>query len=214
MKTFYTEKELKESLLKYTKEHQEVEAYMRGSLLFTEEKLAKNGSIKGCFYGCMTQSSEKTFEKASNQYGLPLWYVHVTERIYEGLPESEWLSFPYEAIEILPVGIDMNIIRSRFNYFLLKDQLRFTKKESQQYKAIIQCMNLYTVSFNNIDRSAAESAFKSAFKSGAWSAAWSAESAAESSYYIWMKNLLFECIKNNSLDYVINENILEAKPVK
>lgn len=102
--TFYGETELKQSLLKYTKEHQEIDAYRRGSWL--KEKKASNGNFKGCFYGCMTQSSENTLEKASKQYGIPLWYVHVTENIYEGLPENEWLEFPFQAIEILPVGID------------------------------------------------------------------------------------------------------------
>ena len=178
MKTFYGEQELKNSLLKYTREHQIADAYTRGTWL--ENNYAKNGSLKGCFYGCMTQSSVKTLSKASEQYGLPLWYVHVTEKIYEGLPKEDFLKFPYNAIEILPVGLDMNMVRSRFNYELLKDQLKFSNGNKQVEDSIKQCMNLYVVPFDIINESAARSA-ESAARSAAWSAgsaAWSAESAA------------------------------------
>ena len=175
--TFYNEPELKESLLRYTKEHQEADAYKRGSWVFDE--IANNGAKKGCFYGCMTQSEDNTLEKAAKQYGLPLWYVHVTEKIYEGLPEDEWLEFPYQAIEVLPVGIDTNKIRSLFNYKLLEDQLRFCKENEQVTDAIKECMKLFEDDFDKIDYSAAASA-ESAAASAAWSAARSAAASAES----------------------------------
>ena len=251
MKTFYGETELKQSLLKYTKEHQEADSYIRGEWLNGVK--SKNGSIKGCFYGCMTQSRENTLEKASCQYGLPLWYVYVTEKIYEGLPEDKWLSFPYEAIELLPVGIDMNKIRSEFNRRLLTDQLRFFKGDKIYIDAINKCIDLYNVPFNQIGKLAARLAAESAELAGfaAESAAESAESAAESAgfaaesaaeltadyaarlaaesvelaaksasdsaselavdstarlasesvarsyYYLWMKEMLFSCIKES-----------------
>ncbi len=180
--TFYNEPYLKESLLAYTKEHMEIDAYRRGKWLQKEK--ASNGHFKGCFYGCMTQSDENTLEIATEQYGLPLWYVYVTEEIYEGLPGNEWLSFPYEAIEVLPVGIDMNKIRSLWNYRLLERQLTFCKGNDDVTKAIKQCMNLFKVDFAKIAawsaRSAAWSAAESARSAAesAWSAAWSARSAA------------------------------------
>lgn len=96
--TFYGEPELKNSLLAYTKQHQEADAYIRGKWINGE--IASNGSKKGCFYGCMTQRKDNTLSAASEQYGLPLWYVYVTEKIYEGLPENEWLQFPYQATRL------------------------------------------------------------------------------------------------------------------
>ena len=228
--TFYNEPELKESLLKYTKEHQEIDAYRRGSWL--KEEKASNGHFKGCFYGCMTQSEDNTLGKASKQYGLPLWYVHVTEKIYEGLPENEWLSFPYEAIEVLPVGIDMNVIRSLWNYNLLKDQLRFLQWNKQAKEAVNKCMDLYLVPFDKILESAARSAefaawsaaqsarsaefaawsaAQSAAQSAAWSAAWSAaqpaEFAAQSAQSARSARSAYYSFQKNLLFWCINEYI-------
>ena len=225
MVTFYGEPQLKESLLKYTKEHQEADAYKRGSWVFDE--IAKNGSKKGCFYGCMTQTKDNTLSKASEQYGLPLWYVHVTEKIYEGLPENEWLEFPYQAIEVLPVGLDMDKTRSLWNYRLLEDQKQFAQGNEEVLEAINKCQELFKGRFSEIDKSAARSAGSAARSaagsaaelaagSAAGSAAWLAQSAARSAYYSRQREILFDCIRElskqkNGQKHAATVNVIELQ---
>ena len=178
IKTFYGEPELKASLIQKTLQHQEADSYIRGKWL-SNEKTSKG--FKGCWLGCMTQSDDRTIEKASKQYGLPLWYVSVGENIYENLPENEWLDFPLQSIEVLPVGVDLNAACSMFFKRLLEDQLRFCEKGSKTESAIKQCIELFNVPFDEISLSEAQSAQAAA--QSAWlaeSAGAAAESAAES----------------------------------
>ena len=142
MNTFYGEQNLKDSLLALTKEHQIADAYIRGTWINKTEPIGGT-KFKGCFYGCMTQCEDNTLGKASELYGLPLTYVHLTENIYENLPEGEWQTFPHEAIERLPVGVDLTSVMNRFWYRLLMDDDRgaisFTKGNYDCSKAIVQC---------------------------------------------------------------------------
>jgi hypothetical protein len=127
--TFYRKPELKENLLKQIKKHQRITSMT----------------------AYVIQDLENTLQKTAKLYGLPLWYLHVTEKIYEGLPEDEWLEFPYQAIDVLPVGISTDTIRSLWSYKLLESQLQYAKENKQVETAIRQCMELFQVPFNEIN---------------------------------------------------------------
>ena len=169
METFNGDKELKKELVKQLKHHEKLDAF------------------KGSFYGCIMQTDDSPREKFSEKYNIPLWYCYLTEHIFENLPKEQSKTFPVESIEILDVGIDLNQIRSKFNYKQLESLLEFCKNSKNVTSVIKQCMELFTVSFDKIDMFAAESVGTSASRSAAWSAksdksaarsaAWSARSA-------------------------------------
>ena len=175
MRTFNNDSNLKEELIAKLKHHQELDTFIQGQWLDTESGKVEGNGFKGCFYGCTMQTSENPLQKFSEKYSIERWFTDITEKIFEGLPSNEANMFPLQCIEALPVGVDLNIIKSKWNIVVLTDQLRFVYVNSEQEKAIKQCISLFEVPFNEITRSAAESAARSAE-----SAAWSARSAAES----------------------------------
>jgi len=250
MKTFNNKKRTKTALLKKLKHHQDLDTFIQGNWL-TDEKVEGNG-FKGCFYGCTMQTEDSPIEKFSEKYDIDLWYCYLTEKLFEGLPDGEYQTFPYQSIDLLPVGLDINKIKSKFHYALLMDekfgQVNYCQGDKKCEDAIKQCAELFKVDFDKIDksaaesaesaawsarsarsvesarsavesarsavesarsaRSAAESAARSAARSAAWSArsaarsaAWSAGSArsarsvAKNDYYVWMRDLLFNTIK-------------------
>ena len=87
MKAFNNDKELKKGLIEDLKRHQEADAFVRGAWLVDKEKV-EGGDFKGCFYGCTMQTKEDPLEKFSEKYNIDPWYVHITEKIFEGLPEG------------------------------------------------------------------------------------------------------------------------------
>ena len=214
MKTFNGNKELKTELLTQLKHHEKLDAFVQGEWLRKSEGKIDGNGFKGCFYGCTMQTEEKPLTKFSEKYNIDLWYVYVTEKIFEGLPKGESKKFPYESISILPIGVDINKIKSMFHCKVLESQLAFCKNNKPVTEAIKLCMELFSVPYNEISESAAESAAwsaESAAESAAWSAdsawsaassaesaAWSAESAAWSAwsdYYSFLRDTLFNCIK-------------------
>ena len=187
MLTFNNDKKLKSSLLKKLKHHQKLDTFVQGSWLKLEEGKVEGNGFRGCFYGCTMQTNSNAMGKFSEKYHIDRWFTDITEKIFEGLEISKAKKFPVEIIKSLPVGLDLDSIKSEFHKLILVDQLKYVEKDSDQYKAINQCIELFSVPFNEITWSAAESA-ESAAESAAWtaarsaarSAAWSARSAAES----------------------------------
>ena len=177
MKTFKGRKKLKESLVKELKEHKRLDAFIQGEWISDEE--TANGNLKGCFYGCTMQTDDHPLLKFSEKYDIDLWYVHLTEKLYEGLPTGEYQNFPLEAIEVLPLNFDINKIKSKFHHALLMDeengQINYCVENKECKEAVELCANLFNVDYDKIDVSAAYSAY-----SAACSAADSARSVADS----------------------------------
>ena len=191
MKTFNGDENLKQSLIADLQHHQELDAFVKGTWIAKHLGKIKGNGFRGCFYGCTMQTEIDPLSKFSQKFNIDPWFCHLTERIFEGLPDGEYQTFPLESISKLPVGADLNDIKSKWFKILLTDQLRFVDNGSRQEASIKQCILLFDTPFSEITKSAAESAAwsaawsaaksaKSAAKSAAWSAAKSAKSAAES----------------------------------
>ena len=187
MKTFNNNKKLKQELLKTLQHHQDLDAFIQGTWIDADSGKTESDTFKGCFYGCTMQTEEDPIEKFSEKYNIDLWYCYLTEKIFEGLPKGEYEKFPLESIEVLPIGVDINKIKSLFHYRVLEDQLQFCDSDEKVTNSILKCMELFKTPFDQIDESVAEAAAASArlaaasvrsAESAAWSAEWSAESAA------------------------------------
>ena len=219
-KTFDQKK--KDEVLSIAKNHQEMDMFVQGQWL-QEDKV--DGLFKGCYFGCMTQTSDNTLENAVKTLEMPHWIVWVGEKIFEGLPEEESKFFPVQLINAIPVNMDTEKLWKSWNIALLTDQFKFVNKGSAQHKAIQGVIDLYKC--DSIDASAARSAAarsaEAARSAAAWSAeaaeaaAWSAEAAAwsaasaessaesaarsaawsaRSEYYIWMRDTLIEILNS------------------
>ena len=168
MLTFNNNPELKKELIETLKHHRELDAYIQGQWLDVNSGKIEGNGFRGCFYGCTMQTAEEPILKFSEKYFIDLGIVSISEKIFEGLPIDQAKLFPLDLMQAVQVGVDLNIIKSKWNTILLTDQLRFVGKGSEQEKAINLVISLFDRPFNEIVESAAESA------------AWSAESAAES----------------------------------
>jgi hypothetical protein len=179
-KTFNQQK--KDEALSIAKRHQEMDMFVQGRWL-QEDKV--DGLFKGCYFGCMTQTSDNTLDNAVKTLEMPHWIVWVGEKIFEGLPEEESKFFPVQLINAIPVNMDTEKMWKSWNIALLTDQFKFVNKGSAQHKAIQGVIDLYKC--DSIDESAdsadsAESARLAWSAASAWSAAAdSAESAAAES---------------------------------
>jgi hypothetical protein len=74
---------------------------------FTQGEWLQPDGVRGCFYGCAMQAEVNVLAKAAEAMGLPLWFVGLTEAIFEGLPEDLALRFPVEVLEAIPVDTDL-----------------------------------------------------------------------------------------------------------
>ena len=225
MKAFNNNQELKNEFLIELKKHQELDDFIQGEWL-TDHK-NDLGEFKGCFYGCTMQIDSEPILKFSEKYNIDLWYCHLTEKIFEGLPEEEAHLFPYQSIEKIPLGFDFNNFKSQFFKANLTKQKEWVTDENV-IKILDKCIELFKVPFNEISKSEARSAANSAWSaadsaadSASWAAANSARSAANSAWsaansaaesaesagwsagysktnhYIWMRDLIFELLNNN-----------------
>ena len=177
-RTFSQEK--KDEVLAIALSHMEHDRFVQGSWIDRRDNT--EGLFRGCFFGCMTQTDVKTLTEANKILEIPLWLICVSEKIFEGLPVSAAVKFPYDLIEAIKPEHDSEISWKSWNISLLTDQLRFVKEGSQQHMAILSCVDLFKM--DEISKSAAGSAAeaweRSAAESAARSAVWSAWSAAES----------------------------------
>ena len=210
MSTFNNDPSLKADLIRQLKHHQELDAFVRGKWL-TGDTISGNGR-RGCFYGCTMQTEHNPREAFSEKYHMDLMYVYLTERIFEGLPDNEYKTYPVRSIECVPVGFDFNKIKSPFFHALLMDKehgvINFYNGNKPAEAAIRQVAELFTVDFDKIDKKAAwDAAYsaRTAAEAAAEAAEWAVRAAAmaaraadnQPAHYTWMANLLVELIEKN-----------------
>ena len=180
MKTFNNNKALKQELIKKLQHHQDLDAFIQGEWLDTISGKTEDDTFKGCFYGCTMQTTENPIEKFSEKYDIDLWYCYLTEKIFEGLPKGEYEKFPLESIEVLPVGVDINKIKSLFHYRVLESQLQFCDSDEKVTNSILNCMELFKTPFDLIDESEARAVARLAARAVRLAAGSVARLAAES----------------------------------
>lgn len=188
MKAFNNDQKLKDELLVELKKHQELDDFIQGAWLSDEKN--KNGDFKGCFYGCTMQTEEDPRKAFSEKYQIDLSFVHMTEKIFEGLPQKEARLFPLQSIEKIPLNFDFNKFKSEFFRRNLTKQKELIIDENVLV-VLDECIDLFSVPFNEIDKEKAASAAYSAA-----SAADSAVYSARLTNYIWMRDLILELLED------------------
>ncbi len=85
-------------LLEIMKDHAEHDRLIQGTWL-SAEKI--DGAFRGCFYGCAMQTEEDPIEKACEKYGLPIWFGHWSEKVFENLSVGLAMRWPVELLQAL-----------------------------------------------------------------------------------------------------------------
>jgi len=109
----------KNEIIKIAKEHRQADRFIQGQWLNGKVK----GKYSGCFFGCMTQyDGRDSLEKASEEFDMPLWLVHVAEKIFEGLAQEEAVEFPVQLLEAIPCRLNSDKVYKKFMYVMLMDK--------------------------------------------------------------------------------------------
>jgi hypothetical protein len=143
---------------------------------------------KGCAVGCTLEAYDHS--RYPIELGLPEWVAHLEDKIFEGLPLKESKTWPLRFLESIPVGADIDAIKTevtaaRMNRLIKiqQAQLQLGKHDKKTNDAILLVIDAIkmVLSAASSASSAAWAEAQSAAASSASSAAWAeAQSAAES----------------------------------
>ena len=101
-----------------------------------------DGSWRGCAVACSLRSLDeiegrplqrdnRSHVDLAKRLGIPLQLAYLEDKIFEGLPRKEALSWPTRFAQAIPVGADMSLVWPRFALWLLVDPdagvLRFAR---------------------------------------------------------------------------------------
>jgi len=144
---------------------------------------------RGCAIGCTLEAYDHA--RYPVELGLPVWLAHLEDRIFEGLPKSDAMTWPQRFLAAIPVGADVETVRHKLAIRRLgrmiaaqqqAEALAYVKAAIAQVLgalALVRSCHEAELGGSTCDWSAARSAARSA-RSAARSAAWSARSAARS----------------------------------
>ncbi|MES1979584.1 MAG: hypothetical protein V4451_16200 [Pseudomonadota bacterium] len=134
---------------------------------------------RGCFVGCTLDAYEH--DRFPIELGWPEWLALLADAIFEGVPKTDAAQFGTDLLEAVPVGVDLEPVRSRFLLTVQRRNLARmvdnTDPAAPQVRAAIQTV-IDLLESDEPARSAAWSAAESAAESAARSAAWSAARSA------------------------------------
>ena len=190
MKSFNNDPKLKEMLIEETVKHREADEIIQGSYV-------KDG--KYCAVGCSIHTLNVKLGKEyrhndhsvyETELGIPRIIARLEDGIFEGLDKEEAKTFPERFISAIPVGVDLEMVWSKFAVWLLGDAehgvIKFAKTDAQK-KPIQDIVDLYIkkVAGENIEiekwrmaRSAAYAADAAAYAADADTAAYAAAAYA------------------------------------
>ena len=180
--------DIKASMLAQLDQHAKADEIIQGTYW-------ENG--KGCAVGCLTHCPDGGHKLFPELFGLPEWFAHLIDKIFEGLPAEQAKAWPQRVIAAIPADA---VLDDAF-----KDQLAIARlhavlegreawPDSVRQQVVDAIEGVIRALEGDGDRGSAELAAESAARSGAgvaesgaWSAAWSAWSAAGSGVWsaVW-----------------------------
>jgi hypothetical protein len=79
------------------------------------------GDGKGCAIGCTIHGNDH--KKYESDLGIPEWLARLEDRLFEGLPNAHAKEFPLLFLRSIPVGVDLDKIKSSFLIVVLEKAL-------------------------------------------------------------------------------------------
>ena len=125
---------------------------------------------RGCFVGCTLDAYDH--ERFPIELGWPEWLAHLADSIFESLPMHRAPRFGTDLLEAIPVGVNLEPVRSRF--LLTVQRRNLVRMEANTDESAPEVIAAIKTAIGLLEKDEPAS-------SAAWSAAWSvAESAAAS----------------------------------
>jgi hypothetical protein len=149
---------------------------------------------KGCAIGCTLEAYQH--DRYPVELGIPEVLAYVEDRIFEGLPNAQAMTWPQRFLEAIRPGADLENVHKRLIIWNLQQVEPNALPDGKV--AIAKVIQVFRdwIDGKFQTPAALESAARSA-ESEARSAAWSAWSAAQDDYYIRLSekllSLLAEC---------------------
>jgi len=181
--TFFGETSLKAAVRHRVAEHQRLDQIAQGTYWNNQ---------RGCFIGCSLHSNKRSdFERL---LGLPEWFAHLGESIFEGLRRDLAVDFPLAVYDATPVGVPWDRftreVRSRFLHWLMMDEQHGVVRLNDDPRVLAVCALLQRscdgdeptpeewAAARAAAEAAAEAAAGAAASDAALAAAWTAASDA------------------------------------
>lgn len=87
----------------------------------------------GCSVGCVLHKYEhKAYE---NELGLPTWYAHLCDAIFERLPASEAPYFAMQSITEIPIGVNITPVKRKLEILRNKRSLAYAHVSAELHPA-------------------------------------------------------------------------------
>ena len=186
MKSFFGEQDLRDAVVQRVAEHERLDQIIQGTYW--------DGS-KGCGIGCVLHSDEHmAFER---QLGLPVFLAYLDEHIFESLPSEEATRWPLRFVQVIPVGVDLDVIYPKFMHWLLSDPQGIRVHANAQTLEIIEILiRMYARRINGEMFNEQE--------------AWSARSAAESAAIHRQADYLIALLQSHAGEAVQAADVVES----
>lgn len=114
MKSFHNDQSIKDKYLARVLNHQKDDHLIRGTGW-------KDG--KGCAVGCTLEKYDHAAYET--ELGIPKWLAHLEDHIFEKMSEDKSKTWPYEFLKSIPVGVDLNKIRTPFLIMIIKEWIKY-----------------------------------------------------------------------------------------
>ena len=105
---------LKMSYIRTALEHEEADSYVKGIYWAEAEK-------RGCNIGCWTKAESGRHGALAAEMGVPEQLLHLSDGLFEALPDPHFKSWSRRFAGAIPVGADLGHVGGEFLHWLLCD---------------------------------------------------------------------------------------------
>jgi hypothetical protein len=166
MKSYNNDPKVKAEAVQKIRLHKEAETLVQNTY---RDELGR-----GCWINCLSGNGNDV-DYLSEQYGIPELITRLIECFFEELPTDEARVFAVEAMEAIPVGVDLLNAWAPYAHWLMGALLEANPKMLENTKKAVQgVQELYVAGWPEKDAAKAASA-----------AAWEAWEVSEANYTGW-----------------------------
>jgi hypothetical protein len=116
MLSYHSNQAIKQSYIKTALEHERADSFVKGLYWQAEEK-------KGCNIGCWTRAENGDHPSLSLQMGVPVELLHLSDGLFEALPDPHYKKWSRKFAAAIPVGVDLGSIWVQCLKWMLVDDV-------------------------------------------------------------------------------------------
>lgn len=142
MKSFHGDKSIKQKYLTRVKNHILSDELVRGS--------GWDGK-KGCAIGCtLNDYNHVAYE---TELGIPEWLARMEDILFENMTNKKSRTWPEKFLKAIPIGVDLNSIKSKFLVIVLKNTLKSLnslKFDGKKFPTVLKNVELVKIHIKDI----------------------------------------------------------------